>query len=218
MAKVNEYFFDSMIRISKPLLYFPLHYNIQMKGMENLPKGKAILAANHTSYLDPVFMITGTGKKIYYLSKHFVAGVKYNHVSPFSLFMGGMGHILLEQENFETRHLKKILALLKKEKYFGIFPEGTRTYDGKIQEFKEGLAEISFLSKAPVVPIALKGCYKIWPRENILPKLYGNVEIIIGKPIPAPENKSEVKTLSGIVKQEMERLYYSELANKQPIK
>jgi 1-acyl-sn-glycerol-3-phosphate acyltransferase len=210
MAKGNEIFYDFMIKAVGSALYFPCHYRINLSGKENLPKGKAIIAANHASYTDPIFLTAGSGKRIYYLSKHFAEGTGYSHITFHSLLMKGMGHILLEKEKFEKRHREQILDLLKEEKYLCMFPEGTRSYDGKILDFKEGLTFFSYLSKAPIIPAAIKGSRKVWARGKLLPKLYGNIEIIIGKPIPAPKTKEEMINLTGVVKQEIERLYYSE--------
>lgn len=208
MAKANQFFYNFMLATSIPLLSCPFHYIINVEGRENLPKGRIILAANHSSFMDSIFLTGGVRKRIYYLSKHFSQDTTYSHITFQTLLMRGMGHVLLEKEVFEKRHLKQLLYLLKEGEYVCMFPEGTRSYDGKIQDFKEGLAELSYLSQTPVAPVAIIGSREVWPKGVLLPKPYGRIEIIIGKPIPHPKSKDEVKRLLGIVKEEMEKLYY----------
>ena len=210
MAKLNEFFYYSLITTTKPFFSFPLNYKINVVGKENLPKGRAILVSNHSSNLDAPFEIIGLQKRIYHLSKHFIGNQGYSHFSFSKVFMESMGHILLENEELKSRHLKKIYCLLEQEKYFGIFPEGTRSEDGKISNLYPGLAKISYYSKAPIVPVIIKGTYEIWPKSQKLPKLHGNVVITVGKQIPAPKTKSEIPNLMEIVKLEMERLFEGE--------
>ena len=146
-------------------------------GLSNIPKkGGFILAANHASYVDPVFLsmviIPKINRKI-----HFIALKKYFQ-NPFQKpFFKHFGAI---PANGAT---ETAVSILKQDKTLGMFPEGGRTKTGKIGKFHTGVAVVAMLSKKPVIPIGIRSTFEIWPITKRLPSLKKIAEIHIGKPI-----------------------------------
>jgi 1-acyl-sn-glycerol-3-phosphate acyltransferase len=164
-------------------------YNVKTYGRENLPTGRAILVANHSSYLDPFFMIAGIKSK---KPMHFCTLDFYKHsesrlgkiqASLANFLLGLTGQIVLEGGAMNRASFKKVKGVLDDDRYLGIFAEGKRSYDGKLDEFRDGAAYLALRTQSPLVPIWLQGCREIWKRGDGFPKLHGDVEIRIGNPI-----------------------------------
>jgi 1-acyl-sn-glycerol-3-phosphate acyltransferase len=154
----------------------------EVNGLENIPKGKAIIfAANHESYMDH-FIIMCTiipylDKKVHFLSKkeHFNNPIK-------AIWHTWAGAIPLDRNAKGKEALKWAIRALKKGSIIGIHPEGTRSLTGKLQKGKTGVARLALLAKVPVIPIGLIGTYKILPKGKYIPRLK-RAKITIGKPI-----------------------------------
>ncbi len=163
-----------------------LDYRLIVHGKENIPKGRAIIAANHASYLDPISLAVGLGKLTF-----IARDLDQNHN-----FMGGMfqrwlklaGVITIDGRKMQRDALVQVLDKLEKGNKVAIFPEGTRSIDGKLGYFNNGISLIAELSDSPVVPVSLSGTYEIWPRHgrikysgevrlNVCNRLYLNKQI-----------------------------------------
>ncbi len=163
-----------------------LNYGWKVYGKENLPKGRAILAPNHVSYLDPIFLGVGLGK-LNYVARDLNPGRKsLNEL--FQQWLGLIGVITINKEKPSRRDLAMILERLNKGNKVVIFPEGTRSLDGRLGNFNGGVALIAELSDSPIVPVAIKGTYEAWSkyggikyskkvRINVCSPLYTNKEI-----------------------------------------
>lgn len=150
-------------------------YNISVRGKENIPKGKAILAANHASFLDPFLICHIIDRKIHFMVKNSF------DIFPYNLFLKTSEQIFISEN--PKAYLKKAIYFLRNEELIGIFPEGARTDDGQLSEGKKGVANLSYSSNSPVIPIAIAGTYSAFPRGALFPKFNKNIEIIIGEPI-----------------------------------
>ena len=64
-----------------------------------------------------------------------------------------------------------------------IFPEGARTWDGEIAEFKPGALTLALRGRAAILPTAVDGCFDAWPRTNKMPWLFGKIRVVYGKPL-----------------------------------
>ena len=154
----------------------------EAKGIENLPhKGAAILAANHSSYLDHLiigyFLLNQVNRKFHFLSKkeHFDGALSrawHTHV----------GAIPIDREKKGKKALRMAIKALDEQKIIVLYPEGTRTLDGKLQRAKTGIARLALASGAPVIPIGLIGTFEILPKGKNIPR-FRRASISIGKPI-----------------------------------
>ena len=161
----------------------PLILNIfvkKIKNYENLERERAfIIASNHASLLDSpivasIFAIKFK-RKIHFIGKE----------ETFRNFFGRLiqetaGTIKLENDKGKLA-LKIAENYLKKGKIIGIFPEGERSYNGRLLKAKTGVARLAISSKVPVLPIAIKGTQKLMPRGHTFPKFRKEVTVNIGK-------------------------------------
>jgi len=192
-------------------------YSLKTHGKENLPRGRGILVANHTSYLDPFFIIAGVASKepIHFCTldfyKHARPGLNRLKAGAMNLLLSLNGQIVLDEDKMNREAFRKIKNVLENERYLGVFAEGKRSHDGKLDEFKDGAAYIALKTQSPLVPICLNGSYEIWKRGTYFPKLSGSVEMRIGKPIiPCPSRSKNLRRdaydLSELVRQEILKL------------
>lgn len=153
----------------------------KVNGVENIPKNSAfILSANHTSYADHFglanLIVPNLDKKLHFLAKkeHFDGSQKIWHTYA--------GAIPLDREKGGKEALKWAIKALKEGKIIGIYPEGTRSLNGKMQKGKTGVARLALEAKVPVVPVGLIGMFEILPKGKTIPRLK-RATINIGKPI-----------------------------------
>lgn len=158
----------------------------EIKGKENVPKDKAfIIACNHASFYDdlaiPCIIAPIINKRI-----HFYVSHKYfkNYFIRKFLEHGGPIPIVTTKtknsKKINEEGFKKALYYLRKKEPVAIFPEGTRSFNGKLQKPKTGIAYLVLNSKVPVLPIGIKGSYKILPKGSFFPRLK-RCKVKIGK-------------------------------------
>ena len=154
---------------------FNLLFSPKVIGAENVPKeGAMIMAANHMSNWDPPILGTYLPRTVGYMAKEelfkpAIAGAIIKSLNAFPVKRGAS----------DRGAIKMALNILKKGLCLGIFPEGTRSRDGKLHKAQAGVSLIAAMSKAPVVPTALIGTNKIWSKEEKFPQL----TIVFGEPI-----------------------------------
>jgi len=157
----------------------------KVNGIENLPKGAFIAAANHASYMDHLiiagYIISHLNRKVHFLAKkeHFDNIFK-------KAWHTYAGAIPLDRQSGGEETLKLAVQALKQGKIIAIHPEGTRSLTGKLQKAKTGVARLALLSKTPVVPIGLIGTFDILPKGKYLPKAKKAI-MNIGKPMHFPQ-------------------------------
>jgi len=160
------------------IILFKILFYLEVKGRENIPKkGPFILASNHTSYLDPLVLGVASPRPLYYLAK---ISLFKNPV--FSSFIQILGAIPLERDSSSSYTLRSALKLIKNGHGVVIFPEGTRSEDGKIKDGKGGVGFLSLKSSAPVIPVKIKGTGKALPVRGKFVKPT-KVKVIIGQPL-----------------------------------
>ncbi len=151
-----------------------MNYKWAVHGKENLPRGRAILAANHSSYLDPIILGITLGR-LSYISRNLNPNKSFT-AELLQYWLRLVGVIKIERERMGRHNLSRILGRLKNNEKIVVFPEGTRSYDGKLQEFNDGASLLADLSESPVVPVMISGTYEIWPRGR-QPKYSGHIRI-----------------------------------------
>ena len=160
---------------------FKHYFNFKMIGRENIPaNGPFILAANHESYLDGMFVMSAVPNK---LIRHTYFVAKEKHVTrPATVYLASkLNVIVLHMSNLKTS-IQQLGEVLKRGESIIIFPEGTRTETGKLGEFKKTFAILSVELGVPVIPVTIDGAYKAMPKHQKVPSC-GNVSVTIHKPI-----------------------------------
>lgn len=153
--------------ITRPL--FKLYFKLSGKGEDNIPSdGPVIYAPNHQSFLDGLFVMSflkwRSIKNTYFYAKE-------QHVRrPLVKFIANRHNVIvLDMSNIKDS-IQKLGEALKKKKNIIIFPEGTRTNDGKLGEFKKTFAILSKELGVPVVPVSIKGAFEAMPKGTIFPR------------------------------------------------
>ncbi len=152
---------------------FAVWYNIKVEGRENIPKkGSFIFASNHRSYADPVLVvICGRGKF------SFMAKSELFENKLFGWLIRMLGAFPVERGKGDTAAIDRAITRVKEGTHLLIFPEGTRSKNGKVGKGKTGVALIAAKAEADVIPVGI----------NFEGKLHFRSKIVVryGKPIPA---------------------------------
>jgi long-chain acyl-CoA synthetase len=181
---------------------FGLFMRIKARGLENLPEQACIIAPNHQSVLDG-FLVASLFKR-HFIKKTFVYAKEKHFRGPFLRFLANRNNIILVDVNKDLKlSIQKLAEVLKKGKNLMIFPEGTRTLNGKLGDFKQTFAILSQELKVPVIPVAIKGSYDILPAGSKFPRLFRKVSVKFLQPI-YPENHTY---------ESLKNLVYQRLAN-----
>ena len=148
-------------------------------GREKIPvDGPLIIAANHLSHIDPAFIMTATKRPVSYMSKkeHFDGAIR-------RLVFKQVGVIPVDREEGGKDALKGAIEILEKGGAIGIFPEGTRSRDGKMGKGKTGVARLAALTGAAVVPVAIRQTDGVWPVSKRAPRPWRKFYYKFGDPI-----------------------------------
>jgi 1-acyl-sn-glycerol-3-phosphate acyltransferase len=158
-----------------------LMYRPKVKGLENIPKdGPAILVANHQSFLDDLLLpLVVPGRKVVFLAK-----ADYFDKWYLRWFFKGANVIPVRRESHSASEdaLRAGVRALRDNKLVGIFPEGTRSPDGRLYRGKTGVARMALEAQVPVIPVAISGTYQLMPYDRKIPRP-GRVQLRFGKPL-----------------------------------
>ncbi len=155
------------------------------EGAENVPdQGPAILACNHLSYTDWLFMPLAVSRRVTFVAKaeYFEGrGVKGWLQRR---FFAGAGQVPIDRSGGRSSEgaLRSGLSILSRGELFGIFPEGTRSHDGRLYRGRTGLARLALESKVPVIPVALLHTAEIAPPGKVFARLR-RPGVRFGKPL-----------------------------------
>ncbi|GAA3425753.1 lysophospholipid acyltransferase family protein [Streptosporangium sandarakinum] len=165
--------------VSAPFLH--LLWPTTVTGAEHVPaSGPAILASNHLSVLDSTFLPLVLPRQV-----RFVAKAEYFTGNPVTAaWMRATGQISIDRQSPTAAQdmLDAAARVLRGGELFGIYPEGTRSPDGRLYRGKVGVAWLALETGAPVVPVGMIGTDKVLPIGASVPKL-GRIGIRIGKPL-----------------------------------
>lgn len=156
-------------------ILFGILFRPKVVGRENVPmEGAMIMAANHVSNWDPPIAGAYMPRPVAYMAKEelfspAIAGAIISSLYAFPVKRGAA----------DRAAIKTALGILKQGLCLGVFPEGTRSKDGKLHKAEAGVALLAAMSKAPVVPVALINTNRIMQNGGLLPQL----QIIFGEPM-----------------------------------
>ncbi|OAR27211.1 acyl-phosphate glycerol 3-phosphate acyltransferase [Streptomyces sp. ERV7] len=178
------------------MLYYVLKYAVlgpllrllfrpRIEGLEHIPdEGPAIVAGNHLSFSDHFLMPVMLKRRITFLAKqeYFTGpGVKGRLTAA---FFRAVGQIPVDRSGKEAGQaaIREGLGVLSKDELLGIYPEGTRSHDGKLYKGKVGVAVMALRAQVPVIPCAMVGTFEIQPPGQVMPKIR-RVTIRFGAPL-----------------------------------
>lgn len=157
----------------------------QAVGVEHIPEsGPVLLVANHQSFSDSIFMPLLTPRPVKFLAKaEYFTGVGIKGRLSAGFFKG-VGSVPIDRSGARAADaaLKTALRLLDQGQIVGLYPEGTRSLDGRLYKGRTGAARIALTAGCPVVPCAISGTEKVQPTGKMMPKVHP-VTVVFGPPL-----------------------------------
>lgn len=160
---------------------FAFWLQFRARGIENLPPGPALLIANHQSFLDPLLVGLALQRPVSFLARDTLFKVpvigwilRSTYVMP------------IRREAAGTESLRVSLQRLEQGYLVGVFPEGTRTRDGRLGPMKPGFVALVRRAEVPVIPVAISGAFEALPRGSFFLRPSA-VRVIFGRPISVDE-------------------------------
>jgi 1-acyl-sn-glycerol-3-phosphate acyltransferase len=150
-------------------------FKVRVEGIENVPKdGAVILASNHVSFCDSIFLPLVLKRKVI-----FVAKAEYFEQKRTAWFFTLMGQIPIKRGggSASARALESAKEVLEGGGTFGIYPEGTRSPDGRLYKGRTGVARLALDTKSPVVAVAMIGTREAQPIGQIKPNFFTPITI-----------------------------------------
>jgi 1-acyl-sn-glycerol-3-phosphate acyltransferase len=204
-----------------------LGFRPKVSGLRQVPTvGPVIIASNHLSFSDSIFMPLVVPRKVTFLAKseYFTSpGVKGLLKK---LTFKALGQVPVDRAGGRRSEAALLtgLELLKEGACIGIYPEGTRSPDGRLYKGRTGIARMAIESGAPVVPVAMFNTAEIKPTGKVVPKLQ-RVEMVFGEPMYFEGDSTNVqvlreatdrimKTIQQLSGQEFVDMYASEAKNR----
>jgi 1-acyl-sn-glycerol-3-phosphate acyltransferase len=176
---------------------FSVVFRYRMTGQENLPaQGGYILAANHLSLWDPPLIATLVPAHIHYMAKQ-----ELFEIPILSSLLRVLGVFPVKRATADRGAIRTAINLLQAGKVVGIFPEGTRSKTGRLQQPEAGLELIASLAKVPVVPIAIVGTNRVFKAGCLIP----HFEVHFGKAV-CPSDKYTGKSKNSLTTEVMQSI------------
>ena len=181
-------------------------YSVRLQGVEAVPPdGPAILAPNHLSLIDPFFVTLVVPRFITFIGK-----AEYFDSWQTRMFMEMGGVIPVRREDPSETSLEAGKRVLESGNLLGIFPEGTRSPDGRLYKGKTGAARMAVDVGCPVIPTGLIGTRQVMPKNAKIPGLGPRVTVKFGRPMTVPaegkENPRVLRVFTDELMQEIARL------------
>jgi len=186
-----------------------LLYRTEWHGLQYVPKeGPVLVVCNHTSFLDPPLLGAIKEREFHFLARETLLS---NAVARWLL--PRLNTIPVDRDGGkDAKAVSKVLKVLAKGEAVVVYPEGTRSHDGKIQPAKAGIGLLACRSKATILPMRIFGAYDIFSRHHKVPKIRGKLDVVFGPPLtpaqfdPGRKSKNRFQEAIGRAMQAVEDL------------
>jgi 1-acyl-sn-glycerol-3-phosphate acyltransferase len=162
-----------------------LMFRPRVEGVDGIPaSGPVILAGNHLTFIDSMILPLVTDRQVFFIGKdEYVTGTSLKG-RLMAWFFTGVGMIPVDRDGGHggVAALMTGRRLLEEGKLFGIYPEGTRSPDGRLYRGRTGIARLALMTGTPVVPFAMIGTDRVQPGGRGLPRP-GRVTVRFGAPL-----------------------------------
>lgn len=160
-----------------------LAFGLKVVGRERIPKtGPLLYLSNHQSFLDPVINGAAIHDRPF---RPFARETLFR--GPFGVVIRSLGALPVVGGGGDKAVMRAALAELEAGRCVLVYPEGSRTFDGGLAPFKNGIALLLKRSNAMVVPIGIEGAFDAWPRQASRPRWRRCIETEVGEPISTEE-------------------------------
>jgi 1-acyl-sn-glycerol-3-phosphate acyltransferase len=188
--------------------FLVLLFRPKVKGLRNVPgSGPVIVASNHLSFSDSIFMPLVVPRKVTFLAKseYFTSPGPKGLLKKITFI--ALGQVPVDRSGGRRSEAAIItgLKVLAEGKCLGLYPEGTRSPDGRLYKGRTGIARLAIESGAPVIPVAMFNTEKIQPTGKVVPKVM-RVEMIFGEPMYFDGDSSDQLYLREVTDKIMSRI------------
>jgi 1-acyl-sn-glycerol-3-phosphate acyltransferase len=178
----------------------------KVTGLRNVPNvGPVIIASNHLSFSDSIFMPLVVPRKVTFMAKseYFTSPGLKGFIK--KLTFQALGQVPVDRSGGRRSEaaIRTGLNLLESGQCIGIYPEGTRSPDGKLYKGRTGIARMAIDSGAPIVPVAMFNTAEIQPTGQIVPKVR-RVEMVFGEPMYFQGDSSDLAYLRKVTDEIMQ--------------
>lgn len=185
-----------------------LIFRPKVSGLRHVPSnGPVIIASNHLSFSDSIFMPLVVPRSVTFLAKseYFTSpGVK-GFIKKITFI--ALGQVPVDRSGGKRSEAALLtgLKLLKDNHCIGIYPEGTRSPDGRLYKGRTGIARMAIESGAPIIPVAMFNTAEIQPTGQVVPKVR-RVEMVFGEPMYFTGDSTDQAVLRAATNQIMEKI------------
>ncbi len=181
---VKTAFWDGCSQICQSVLSW--RYRFRVEGADRVPAhGPVIFIANHQSYLDPMIHGLAVGDR----APRPMAKEELFRAPIFGSVLRALNCISVRSDGGNRDAVRSALDELAAGRTIMVYPEGSRSPDGSLKEFRRGVELLARKSRAPIVPMGIDGAFDVWPPGQRLPKLNGRIWATIGSAIPPHEHE-----------------------------
>ncbi|MEI6843801.1 MAG: lysophospholipid acyltransferase family protein [Actinomycetes bacterium] len=177
--------------------FLMLLFRPKVTGLRNVPiNGPVIIASNHLSFSDSIFMPLVVPRKVTFLAKseYFTSPGPKGLLKKLTFI--ALGQVPVDRSGGRRSEAALItgLKVLAEGNCLGIYPEGTRSPDGRLYKGRTGIARLAIESGAPIIPVAMFDTDKIQPTGKVIPKIM-RVKMVFGDPIYLSGDSSDMQVL-----------------------
>jgi 1-acyl-sn-glycerol-3-phosphate acyltransferase len=144
-----------------------------------------LLLANHECWFDPAFVTTPLQREVHYVARDSLFSYPF-----FGRLIHSLNAFPIRRGMNDVRAVKETIRRLRAGEAVCLFPEGTRSPDGRIHEFHSGVINLASRTNVPIVPVLIDGAFDAWPKTRTLPRC-GHVRIVYGNPIQPAQSAGE---------------------------
>ena len=184
----NDFFQKLIYQLVSKLFVLPIYkfvFKGQLIGRENIPqKGSFIMVSNHGSYLDPPILGHALGRNISFMAKAELFKIPF-----LGFVIKACGAYPVKRGIADKNTIKTACIKLSNNNCIGIFIDGTRQKNGRVNKPKQGAALLAFKNQKLLLPVAIVNSHKLIKFKYFIP-FFSKIVIKVGKPIQPPKNSS----------------------------
>ena len=184
-------------------IFCTLFFKLTVFGKENIPKkGPFLLISNHQSFLDPLFCGIHLKRHLYFLARDTLFRNYF-----FGKLLTSVNTIPVRRGQADISAVKTVITKLKQGRGVCLFPEATRTKDGKIADLKPGFGLLGRRGKAAIIPTVIEGAFECWPRHKKIFSPGAEIIVCYGEQITADKIKKMTDTqLAQLITEKMRQM------------
>ncbi len=182
---------------------------IRVEGLGHVPSdGPLMIASNHASNADALIIaawfLPALGRPVHWLAKQEALDWPV-----LGAFLAGNGAFGIRRGAADIEAFRAARQVLDAGRVLGLFPEGTRSPDGKLQPAKDGATLLALRTGAPILPVGIAGTDRFWPKGQLIPHPGGNVVVRVGRPFtlgPVPRGEDRHAAMQAATERLMGRI------------